>query len=167
MRLHGNRLDLSGQRYGKLTVLSQADNIGNKTAWLCRCDCGNNVIVKTRHLRSGHVKSCGCEHAKGINSRLNYIDGTCVEMLQAKTIRKNNTSGVSGVDWLKNRRRWRASICFKGKRYFLGSFVEFDQAVAARKAAETMLHDDFLQQYGANNHQRKEVCTMSQAIPPN
>lgn len=30
MRLHGNRLDLSGQRYGKLTVLSQADNIGNR-----------------------------------------------------------------------------------------------------------------------------------------
>ena len=153
MRLHGNRLDLSGQRYGKLTVLSQADNIGNKTAWLCRCDCVNNGIVKTRHLRSGHVKSCGCEHAKGINSRLNYIDGTCVEMLQAKTIRKNNTSGVAGVDYLKSRHRWRASICFKGKRYFLGSFKEFDKAVAARKTAEFMLHDDFLQQYGAKGNQ--------------
>ena len=147
MPQHGNRLDLSGQRYGKLTVLSQADNIGDKTAWLCRCDCGNNVIVKTRHLRSGHVKSCGCEHAKGINSRLNYIDGTCVEMLQAKSVRKNNTSGVPGVDWLKTAQRWRASICFKGKRYYLGKFSHFEDAVHARKRAEELTHEAFLLEF--------------------
>ena len=60
------RLDLTGQRYGKLTVLQEAEAIisgqgGNKTtAWLCRCDCGKNKIVATAYLRSGSTRSCGC-----------------------------------------------------------------------------------------------------------
>ena len=145
MQNWGNRLDLTGQRYGQLTVLRPAESIGDKTTWLCRCDCGNEVVVKTRYLRSGHVKSCGCKRAEGIGSHLNYIDGTCVEMLRAKTVRSNNTSGVPGVDWQKKRGRWRASICFKGQRYFLGSYELFDEAVQARRLAEAKLHDEFLQ----------------------
>ena len=57
-------------------------------------------------------------------------------MLRAKTVRRNNTSGVPGVDWQKKRGRWRASICFKGQRYFLGSYELFDEAVQARRLAE-------------------------------
>ena len=147
MAAKGKRLDLAGQRYGKLTVLEPAANIGDKTAWLCRCDCGNEVVVKTRHLRNGHVKSCGCIHAQGIGKHLNYVNGTCVEMLRAKTVRRNNTSGVPGVEWQRQRQRWRASICFMGKRYYLGSFESFSEAVVARKQAEARLHDDFLQQF--------------------
>lgn len=43
MGLTPNRLDLTGQRYGKLTVLRPADNIGEKTAWVCHCDCGKEL----------------------------------------------------------------------------------------------------------------------------
>ncbi len=67
---------------------------------------------------------------------LTYVDGTCVEMIKAKTIRRNNTSGVPGVDWRRSKGRWRASICFKGKRYYLGSHQVFEDAVRARKRAE-------------------------------
>lgn len=148
------KLDLTGQRYGQLTVLRPAENIGNRTAWVCRCDCGRETIVKTAHLRNGHVKSCGCladeiNSAKngGIQCRLTYIDGTCVEMLQAKSVRKNNTSGVPGVDWLKTAQRWRASICFKGKRYYLGKFSHFEDAVHARKRAEELTHEAFLLEF--------------------
>ena len=154
MQNWGNRLDLTGQRYGQLTVLRSVGNIGNKTAWLCRCDCGNEVVVKTRYLRSGHVKSCGCKRAEGIGSHLNYIDGTCVEMLRAKTVRRNNTSGVPGVDWLTAKGRWRASICFKGKRYYLGSYTAFADAVEARKEAEAALHDKFLAEFAGSGLQR-------------
>ena len=132
------RLDLTGQRFGKLTVLAPAENIGNRTAWLCRCDCGNLTVVKTYHLRDGHTSSCGCL------PQATYIDGTCVEMLRAKTIRKNNTSGVPGVDWRPTKGMWRAAICFKGKRYHLGSFEKFEDAVEARKEAEAAMHDGFL-----------------------
>ena len=43
--------------------------------------------------------------------------------------------------------RWRATICFKGKRHYLDSYKNFDDAVLARKQAENQLHDRFLQEY--------------------
>lgn len=141
------KLDLTGQRYGQLTVLAPAENIGSRTAWLCRCDCGKETVVKTHHLRSGHTKSCGCQNGEGgprYALGLTYIDGTCVEMIRANTLRSNNTSGVQGVDWLAKKQRWRATICFKGKRRYLGSYEKFEDAVKARKRAEEAVFGVFL-----------------------
>lgn len=55
------RIDLTGQRFGKLTVLEPAENIGGRTTWRCRCDCGKETVVPTGRLRSGETKSCGCQ----------------------------------------------------------------------------------------------------------
>ena len=137
------RLDLTGQRYGRLTVLEQAENVDGRTAWRCRCDCGQEVVAKSCHLRNGHVTSCGCAKL----DCMTYVDGTFVEMLRAKTVRKNNTSGVPGVDWRAGKGVWRAAICFKGKRYYLGGYQRFGDAVAARKLAEANLHDSFLREF--------------------
>lgn len=53
--------DLTGQRFGRLTVLERAETKSDrKTRWLCRCDCGNETIVYGRYLRKGNTKSCGC-----------------------------------------------------------------------------------------------------------
>ena len=64
--------------------------------------------------------------------------------IRASTLRCNNTSGVPGVDWLKRKQRWRASICFKGRRHYLGCYQNFDDAVQARKQAEEELFLPFL-----------------------
>lgn len=144
------KLDLTGQRFGKLTVLRPAENIGSRTAWLCRCDCGQETVVRTFHLRCGHTRTCGCKNGIGeprTALNLTYIDGTCVEMLAAKTLRRNNTSGVTGVEWRASKRLWRASIGFKGKRYYLGNYGSFEDAVKARKVAEENLHDKFLSEF--------------------
>lgn len=133
------KLDLSGNRYGSLTVIGPAENIGDRTAWRCRCDCGRESVVKTAHLRSGHTTSCGCKGP--------YVDGTCVGLIRSKTVRRNNTSGVPGVDWRASKRCWRASICFKGKRHYLGSYARFDDAVKARKRAEEEMIKPFLEEF--------------------
>ena len=145
MEYSRRKLDLTGQRYGRLTVLEAAENVDGRTAWLCRCDCGRETVVKTCHLRSGHVTSCGCVRAGGL--RLTYVDGTCVEMLRSKTVRRNNTSGVPGVDWRPSKQMWRAAICFKGKRYYLGSYRRFEDAVEVRREAEKQLHERFLEDF--------------------
>ena len=147
------KLELTGQRFGRLTVVRPAENIGSRTAWVCRCDCGKEIVAKTVHLRSGHVTSCGCAGRQVTG--LTYIDGTCVEMLRAKTVRKNNTSGVPGVDWRRSKRMWRASICFKGQRHYLGSYVSFEDAVKARKRAEEQFHDHFLSEFAAAAGQKE------------
>lgn len=56
-----NRLDLTGQVFSRLTAVSQAErNRHNQTTWLCKCECGREVVVSTHKLRSGHTTSCGC-----------------------------------------------------------------------------------------------------------
>lgn len=145
------KLDLTGQRYGHLNVLGPAENIGSRTAWRCLCDCGKETVVLTHRLRCGHTKSCGClygpEGPRTTALGLTYVDGTCVEMLAAGTVRSNNTSGVPGVDWRPSKQSWRASICFKGKRYYLGSYARFEDAVKARKRAEEEMVEPFLREF--------------------
>lgn len=58
-------LDLTGQRFGRLTVLERAANrltAGGETKrqWICRCDCGKQIVASTMNLRKGDTKSCGC-----------------------------------------------------------------------------------------------------------
>ena len=64
------KLDLTGQRFGKLTVLSATENKGRNTAWLCKCDCGNEKIILTNALRSGRSKSCGCGISESVKARM-------------------------------------------------------------------------------------------------
>ncbi len=53
--------DLSGQRFGRLTVLRLTDNVvGKKKKYVCKCDCGNEIIVQAGNLANGHTRSCGC-----------------------------------------------------------------------------------------------------------
>jgi len=52
--------DLTGHRYGKLTVIERRGSKRTYAAWLCKCDCGNEVVVSSGNLRSGNTKSCGC-----------------------------------------------------------------------------------------------------------
>ena len=52
--------DLTGQKFGELTVIQRAENQSKKTVWLCKCDCGNIVKVVSANLISGNTKSCGC-----------------------------------------------------------------------------------------------------------
>ena len=56
MKKAHNFIDLTGQRFGRLITIKYLYN----SKWLCKCDCGNETIVHTQKLKSGHTKSCGC-----------------------------------------------------------------------------------------------------------
>jgi hypothetical protein len=53
-------LDLTGQKFGRLTALYREESRGGKTYWRCKCECGNEKSVQTAHLKSGAIQSCGC-----------------------------------------------------------------------------------------------------------
>jgi len=58
----GKLINLKGMKFGKLTVLEQAESAADNSArWLCQCDCGKQTIVRGRSLRNGKVTDCGCE----------------------------------------------------------------------------------------------------------
>ncbi len=63
--------DLTGQRFGELTVLCRAENDRhNRTRWICRCDCGKECSVPAMRLKTGRTGSCGCKrHRSSLNIR--------------------------------------------------------------------------------------------------
>lgn len=63
------KIDLTGQRFGRLVVIRQADNANGMTRWQCRCDCGNETIVYGSNLRRGYTQSCGCYRHECENAR--------------------------------------------------------------------------------------------------
>lgn len=67
----GKLIDETGNRYGKWTVLKQAENLrGRQARWLCHCDCGNEHIVGGRELRDGDSQSCGCLRRERAEERM-------------------------------------------------------------------------------------------------
>ena len=134
-----------GRRFGNLTVVAFEGKRDHRNMWRCRCDCGNEVVVREICLKNGYTTSCGC---KVDPSRYcHFVDGTFVEAIQARTMLKNNTSGVRGVYLNQRTQRWVARIGFRGKTYYLGSFENLEDAKKARKLGEEMTFDTFLRRY--------------------
>ena len=67
----GKFRDLTGNRYGRLTVVEFLGMKNSLSQWKCQCDCGNYKITDARMLNSGHVKSCGClqKESRGATQR--------------------------------------------------------------------------------------------------
>ena len=62
------KLDLTGQKFGKLTVLSEHPERKNKKIyWLCKCDCGVEKLIAGADLKSGRTISCGCNKIEKTN----------------------------------------------------------------------------------------------------
>ena len=74
----GEVKDITGQRFGKLTVIGKYNGHKERRGayWVCKCDCGNESVVLGISLRRGSTTSCGCarrEHAsKIVLHRHNY-----------------------------------------------------------------------------------------------
>ena len=63
-------IDLIGQKFGRLTVISQAQSDRfHHIRWNCVCDCGTQKIVLSSSLRYGKTKSCGCIQREKVTQR--------------------------------------------------------------------------------------------------
>lgn len=142
-------IDLTGGRYGRLTVIKLSDkklpSNKHKRLWDCQCDCGNTTTVEGYWLTNGNIVSCGCarkEHQHlGYNVRKSLdkdftIDGVDVTKLSSKQ-RSNTATGHKGVYPYKHSiYKYSAAIGFKGELIQLGKFKTLEKAIAARKEAE-------------------------------
>ena len=55
-------IDLIGQTFGRLEVISFSHLKNGNSFWLCRCNCENHTekLITSCNLRNGHTQSCGC-----------------------------------------------------------------------------------------------------------
>lgn len=148
------RIDLTGQTFGDLVVVRLSDKRSEKHSntlmWECLCSCGNTTFVLGFSLLHNHYRSCGCKRVanrdKGVKKHINQdsVDGTRKSALNAK-LHKNNKSGHKGVRWIEARKKWTAYIGIQGKVKNLGYFDEKEDAILARKKAEEIYHQPFLE----------------------
>lgn len=57
----GKLSDLTGLKFGRLTVIQRSGTKNGHVAWLCKCDCGKTIVTIGNLLKSGKSKSCGCK----------------------------------------------------------------------------------------------------------
>ncbi|MDR1837624.1 MAG: hypothetical protein LBQ89_08205 [Treponema sp.] len=77
------KLDLTGKKFGRLTVIEQSLSKNKKALWKCKCECGNEVIAKSDKLQNGRTKSCGCLHREIISAGINKTHGVSKSRLYA------------------------------------------------------------------------------------
>lgn len=133
------RLDLTGQRFGRLVVVERAADVDGKwrslSAWVCRCDCGKSHVVQTSHLRAGRVRSCGCIYREVSREKLKVIRPLATSKVVAK-----RRCRVCGSVFSAKRAQWYCSEeCWsqgrtehkrkEAMRRAIGSLAKFKGAV--------------------------------------
>lgn len=91
------RIDLTGQRFGRWTVLGFDRCENDRTFWKVKCDCGTEKTIDGRVLRNGKSKSCGCLNLDSLKNR--YTDLTGQRFGNWTVIEKRPNKGKS-VMWL-------------------------------------------------------------------
>jgi len=79
-------INLIGQKFLKLTVTEKAYvNKWGQTLWICKCECGKEIISTSNHLRTGHTKSGGClkiKHGHTLRGKISKTYIAWYNMLQ-------------------------------------------------------------------------------------
>lgn len=111
-------VDLTGQKFGKLTVIKRfvQNNNQNKPLWECICDCGNMHIVDGNSLKSGSTQSCGC------------IGNSRGEQIIKEILLKNNISFAQQVSFsdLKDKNVLRFDFAILDDQQKIKKLIEFD-----------------------------------------
>jgi len=118
----GKFIDLTGERFGRLTVIERAastirKNGKTRTNWKCRCDCGNICCVDAYNLRGGKQVSCGCYQAErtsaankshgATNTRLYRIWSAMKARCDNKNVQSYRIYGGRGITVC---REWESSF---------------------------------------------------------
>jgi hypothetical protein len=134
------RVDLSGQRFGRLVVVRPLGTRNDKVRWLCVCDCGRDNIVATGSLRSGQIRSCGCLYvdSRGCSNRTHG---------QSKTPEYRVWKGMIGRcenparDFYRRYGGRGISVCDRWRQSFQAFLSDMGQRPGARYSIERIDND--------------------------
>ena len=93
--------DMTGMKFGRLTVVKESGRDKHRnTLWLCKCECGNETIVRGNNLRNGRTTSCGCYNSDKIKEKWQDEDfrqmqsGKLKEKWQDEEFRQKQSNGT-------------------------------------------------------------------------
>lgn len=73
----GCRINMEGQRFGRLVVVCMTGTYQGHAQWECRCDCGGTTVAVGKTLRSGGKSSCGCLRREVVKNRMTTHGQSC------------------------------------------------------------------------------------------
>jgi hypothetical protein len=144
------RIDLTGQRFGRLTV---KEYLGNKK-YLCVCDCGVEKSFYTENLKRGLSKSCGCYNADAVRARFADHVSTFDPVTYNKAYQEKNRERILAVKKEyreKNFEKIKAAqkACYEAKK------EEYKARVKAHYHANPEAKRAYQRVYEATNRERK------------
>ena len=98
-----NQLDLTNQKFGKLTALYKTDKRTNdrRVIWHCKCDCGNECDVDAHSLKRGNTISCGCINSKGEQKIISLLQSQKIPFIKEKIF--NDLISLRFDFWVDNK----------------------------------------------------------------
>ncbi len=106
------RIELTGKRFGRLTVLGLGYTHKNKVYWYIKCDCGNIKTTQGNNLKSGSTRSCGCLQREiatrhGMEKSKEYKTWACMKQrclnVNNKDFKNYGGRGIKICDsWINN-----------------------------------------------------------------
>lgn len=145
-----NTIDISGNKYGKLTVLKQVPKPRNKSIrgswWLCNCECGNEVIVRGNALKTGNTVSCGCSNSKGELLIRNILNDYNINFNTQHTFddcRSEITNWLLKFDFavFNSENQLSFLIEYDGEQHYTGNRFSPNKEVNKEKFIRTQLYD--------------------------
>ena len=110
----GKFVDLSGQEFGRLTIIKRSGDKSGRTAWLCKCECGTEKEIRGSHITTGKIVSCGCFDADrkyknglsmGENGRIYKIHHGMIDRCYNEKNKRYKNYGGRGIvvcnEWLE------------------------------------------------------------------
>lgn len=126
-------LDLLGKTIGKLWICVQGPS-NSGTYWFCKCDCGNEVLVRGSSLVSGHTKSCGCLQKEKVTKHGGWVGSKESPEYRSWLSMKSRCLNKKSPDYLRYGERG-IKICKEWKF----SFKNFIQDMGKRPSLEYSL----------------------------
>lgn len=96
-----NTLDLTNQKFGKLTALKNTFELAKDGTyiWQCKCECGNTCLASVKKLREGYALSCGCKAGSlGQQKIRTILEKNNISYQQEYTL-KNCKNPATGYDF--------------------------------------------------------------------
>lgn len=151
--------DLSGQRFGKLTVADRAENLqhpngGYSVQWNCICDCGTKVVITSGNLKSGHTISCGC-----VSSKNELKVAEILRTLKYEYVPQTNFSDCTDVGLLRfdfgvyKNDKLICLIEYDGEQHYMPvKFYGMSDDKAQQKLLDTQRRDKIKNDYCSQNN---------------
>lgn len=143
-------IDLTGQKYQRLTVIKFAGLDKNGAVWECKCECGNIKNVRSGDLRSGNTNSCGC-----------YMKDQIRKAKLKHGATQNDALTGTYKSWYSMKARCYRKSCIEYKRYggrgievcerWKNSFENFLEDMGERPEGYSLERKDFNGNYEPSN----------------